>query len=68
MHNIAPQNRREALTEALVLSVTAPSNEQYERALELAKQIAHGMPELDVKRAQKDAETRLANIAQETDQ
>lgn len=55
-----PASAGEALTEALVLSVTAPSDQQSREALALADQIAAGLSEFDVARAKDRAETILA--------
>ena len=59
-----PFNRREVLTLALILAVTAPSEEQSQRALALVKQIAAGMSEEDINAAKLDAERRLAGDSQ----
>lgn len=55
-----PESAGDALTEALVLSVTAPSDQQSREALALADQIAAGLNEFDVARAKARAETILA--------
>lgn len=55
-----PASAGDALTEALILSVTAPSDEQSREALALADKIAAGLSEFDVARAKQRAETRLA--------
>lgn len=54
-----PANAGEALTEALVLSVTASTDEQAREALALADQIAAGLTEIDVARAKQRAEALL---------
>jgi hypothetical protein len=59
-----PFNRREVLTLALILAVTAPSEEQSQRALALVKQIATDMPQEDIDAAKLDAERRLAEGSQ----
>lgn len=53
-----------ALAEMLVLSITAPSEEQSKRALDLAEHFARsaGMTAFDVKRAKKMAVDRIAMI------
>ena len=55
-----PASAGEALTDALVLSVTAPSHQQSIEALALADRIAAGLTEMDVARAKQRAETILA--------
>ncbi len=56
-----PARAGEALTQALVLSVTAPSDHPSREALALTDQIAAGLTEIDVARAKDRAETILAN-------
>ncbi len=51
----------DALVQALVLAVTAPTEQQSARAVALGEQIAAGMPETDVARAKRDAEAQLAD-------
>ena len=59
-----PTNRREALALALFLAITAPSEEQAQRATALAEQIAAGMSDDDVEAAKRDAESRAARSQQ----
>lgn len=51
----------EALAEALYLAVTAPTDEQSQRAVNLAAQLWDQLPEIEVKRAQRMTEKRLAD-------
>jgi hypothetical protein len=51
--------QREALTEALVLALNAPTEEQAHRASELAERIAAGMDPVAVERAKADAMERV---------
>lgn len=53
-------NRLDALVQALILSVTAPSDKKLAQAVELAETIAMGMPELDIHRAKTIAGELLA--------
>lgn len=53
-----------ALVEALVLAVTAPTEEQSARAVTLGERIAAGKPEMDVARAKQAAEAALADCQQ----
>lgn len=55
-------NDVEALTYALVLAVTAPSDEQAKQATAVADQIAAGMNELDIQKAKNAAESELASM------
>jgi hypothetical protein len=45
----------QALTRALVLALCAPTDEQAERAAELAEQFAHGLTAATVDRCKADA-------------
>jgi hypothetical protein len=45
----------QALTRALVLALCAPTDEQADRAVELAEQIAHGLSAATVDRCKADA-------------
>jgi hypothetical protein len=53
--------REQALTQALALAIAAPTEEQRDRAVELAESIAAGMSEIEVARA-KQAATELADM------
>lgn len=53
-------NRLDALVQALVLSVTAPTDDKSEQAMKLAGQIAHPMNEVDIQRAKNIAEELLS--------
>lgn len=48
-------NRTEALAQALALAVAAPEDEQSQRAIQLATNIASGMSEVQVARAKRMA-------------
>lgn len=50
---------KDALTEAFYLAITAPSQEQSERAVALAEGIARGLSEFEVVQAQKAAAARV---------
>jgi len=50
----------DALAEALYLAVTAPSDEQAAKAVELAERIAASLSEFDVERAKKIAQDRYS--------
>ena len=52
----------EALTQCLVLAITAPTDEQSERANELAQQIAQGLTELQVEQCKLDALNMLESV------
>jgi hypothetical protein len=56
-----PTNNVEALTLALYLAITAPSDEQAQKCIAIAENLAATMPEIDVKRAQRDAQIRAEN-------
>ena len=45
----------QALTKCLVLAITAPTDEQSEKANELAQQIAQGLTDLQVEQCKYDA-------------
>ena len=45
----------QALTQCLVLAITAPTDEQSEKANELAQQIAQGLTDLQVEQCKYDA-------------
>jgi uncharacterized protein YoaH (UPF0181 family) len=52
--------RYDALVEALVLAVTAPTDEKAQQAVELAEKLAsQGFSAGDVERAKREAEQRL---------
>jgi hypothetical protein len=52
-------NRLDALVQALILSVTAPTDEKSGQAVELVNKLAHGMLELDIQRAKDIAQELL---------
>jgi hypothetical protein len=54
--SVGPQSRFEALTLALELAITASTEEHSQQALSMAEQLAAGMTEIEVKRAQKLAQ------------
>lgn len=56
-----PTSGVEALTLALYLAITAPSDQQAAECIAIAENLAAAMPEIDVKRAQRDAQTRAQN-------
>lgn len=53
-----PTNDVEALTLALYLAITAPTDEQSAQCVGIAESLASSMSEIDVKRAQRDAQAR----------
>jgi hypothetical protein len=60
----APQTPREALTLALFLAITAPTEEQSERAINLAMELAEGMHADDIRAAKNNARKRAARVLQ----
>ena len=60
----APQTSREALTLALFLAITAPTEEQSERACELANELARWMHPDDIRSAKIAAKRRAARVLQ----
>jgi len=54
--------RQAALSHALFLSITAPSDEQSQQAVELAEQIARGMTEEQVEAAKANALKLVENM------
>ena len=52
---MSDDQRIAALSEALMLAIVAPSDEQCRRAVELAEKIAAGMSKFDVARAKRAA-------------
>lgn len=52
----------DALVEALVLAVTAPTEDQSKMAVELAEKIAAGLSEIEVSRAKYHAKCRLNEV------
>ena len=54
--------RQAALSHALFLSITAPSHEQSQQAVELAEQIASGMTEEQVEAAKTNAMQLVGNM------
>jgi len=59
-----PQTPREALTLALFLALTAPTETHAERAIELAMEIAHGMSVDDIRAAKINAKRRADRVMQ----
>ena len=55
----ATQAEQHALIEALVLAVTAPTDDGHRRAVHLAGSIAAGLRRIDVQMCQLDAKRRL---------
>jgi hypothetical protein len=49
------ENNYQALVQALVLAITAPTEEQAQRAAGLAEEFAAGLDEVTVERAKKEA-------------
>jgi hypothetical protein len=49
------ENNYQALVQALVLAITAPTEEQAHRATEMAEGFAAGLDEVTVERAKKEA-------------
>lgn len=60
----APQTPREALTLALFLAITAPTEEQSKRAINLAMELAEGMHADDIRAAKNNARKRAARVLQ----
>jgi hypothetical protein len=60
-HMKQPQNQLEALTLALYLSVTAPTDEKSAAAQAVAEDLTRGLSEIEVMRCKKDAEKLLSN-------
>lgn len=54
------ESSTDALAHALMLSITAPTEEQSKRALALAEQLAAGLTEVEVARAKKMAKLLIA--------
>ena len=50
-----PTNPYDALVLALILAINAPDDAKADECAYMAEQIAQGLSELEVKRAQKDA-------------
>jgi len=59
-----PQTPREALTLALFLAITAPTDEQSERASELANELSRNMHADDIRAAMITAKRRAARVLQ----
>jgi hypothetical protein len=59
-----PQTPREALTLALFLAITAPTDEQCERASELANELSRNMHADDIRSAMIAAKRRAARVLQ----
>jgi hypothetical protein len=59
-----PQTPREALTLALFLAITAPTDEQCERACELANELSRNMHADDIRSAKLAAKRRAAKVLQ----
>lgn len=53
----------QALVYGLVLAVTAPDDNKAQEALRLAQSIAEGMTNAEVRAAQKEAESVLAELS-----
>ncbi len=53
-----PTNDVEALTLALYLAITAPTDEKAAQCVDIAESLASSMSEIDVKRAQRDAQAK----------
>lgn len=53
------ETKLDALTEALVLAVTAPTRRDSYRAITLAESLAQNMSDKEVEQAKADAERRL---------
>ena len=56
-------SKTEALTQALVLAITAPSEQQMQKALSLAGQLAAGLSLADVERCKAQA-ADITGVAQ----
>ena len=54
-----PKNQTDALTQALILSVTATTEEKSQAAFELAKTLTNGLNEIEVAGCKKRAEQIL---------
>ena len=57
-----PKNHYEALVLALKLSITADTDEQFNRALEMAEGFAAKLTDIEVARAKKEAAEAVAVI------
>ena len=63
MNHTKPTNNYEALVLALELAVTAPTDEQSIKALEIAEDMQLRLTEIEVMRATKHVETKLRVIS-----
>lgn len=52
----------EALTQALILAVTAPTDNKAAQAIQLAERISTGMSEHEVAQAKRDAQAHLDTL------
>ena len=52
----------QALTQCLVLAITAPDDQKAQQAAELAEQIAHGLTKKQVNKCKKQALEILENV------
>jgi hypothetical protein len=59
-----PKNPREALTLALFLAITAPTDAHAERAIALAQELADGMHVDDIRAAKINAKRRAERVLQ----
>ena len=57
-----PQTPREALTIALFLAIIAPTEEQYERAINLANELSRSMHADDIRAAMIKARKRAQKV------
>jgi hypothetical protein len=57
-----PSNQIEALTLALVLGLTAPTDKKAEKAIEFAEDLAQRMSPKEIKQAKKEAQRILKEI------
>lgn len=60
--NSKPTTTRDALILALVLAVTAPTDEKSQLCVEMAERFATGMSEFEVASAKRDALAQIAKI------
>jgi len=57
-----PKNQIEALTLALVLGLTAPTDKKARKAIEFAEKVAQNLTPKEIKQAKKEAQKILTEI------
>ena len=63
-----PKNNYEALVLALRLAIDAPTEEQAQRAVAMAEDLASNLSELEVERAKKEAQVKVCEVADDLTQ